>query len=150
MTDESLDYAGFWRRVAAYVIDNSILYFVYIQVYAFVLSPAIIRMQMNDSMPLTEYVLYGVSAALSMLILQWAYFIAMEASPLQASCGKLLAGLYVTNLEGERISLAQANGRFFGKILSSLIVCVGFVMAAFTHKKQALHDMMANTLVLKK
>ncbi len=74
----------------------------------------------------------------------------MEASPLKASCGKLLAGLYVTNLEGGRISLAQANSRFFGKFLSALILCVGFVMAVFTHQKQALHDMIAYTLVLKK
>jgi uncharacterized RDD family membrane protein YckC len=59
-------------------------------------------------------------------------------------------GLKVTDLQGERLSFARATGRYFGKIVSSLILLVGFMMAGWTEKKQALHDIMAGTLVVKK
>jgi uncharacterized RDD family membrane protein YckC len=56
-------------------------------------------------------------------------------------------GLVVTDLDGQRISFGKASGRHFGKIISSLILCIGFIMAGFTERKQALHDIMAGTLV---
>jgi uncharacterized RDD family membrane protein YckC len=74
----------------------------------------------------------------------------MESSPQQATLGKMALGLKVTDLQGERLSFARATGRYFGKIVSSLILFVGFMMAGWTEKKQALHDIMAGTLVVKK
>ena len=59
-------------------------------------------------------------------------------------------GLQVTDLEGRRISFGRASGRFFGKIISAMILYIGFMMAGFTEKKQALHDMIAGTLVIRK
>ena len=73
----------------------------------------------------------------------------MESSSWQATLGKKVLGLVVVDENGQRISLAKGIGRYFGKILSALIVLIGFIMVAFTEKKQGLHDMLAGTLVLK-
>jgi uncharacterized RDD family membrane protein YckC len=75
----------------------------------------------------------------------------LESSKWQATVGKSVMNLRVTNLEGRRISFGHATGRFFAKIVSSLIpLAIGYIMAAFTERKQALHDLIAGTLVLKK
>ena len=84
------------------------------------------------------------------LIITWCYYSGMESSPLQATLGKLLVGIYVTDLEENLITFGKATGRFFGKIISSLILTIGYWLAGFTEKKQALHDMLAGCLVLKK
>ena len=60
-----------------------------------------------------------------------------------------LLGLKVTDLAGNRITFARASGRFFGKILSGMILGIGFLMAGFTARKQALHDILAGCLVLR-
>ncbi|HRU62302.1 MAG TPA: RDD family protein, partial [Bacteroidia bacterium] len=57
-------------------------------------------------------------------------------------------GLRVTDLNGERITFLRATGRYFGKIISGMILYIGFIMAAFTEKRQALHDLMAECLVV--
>ena len=72
----------------------------------------------------------------------------MEASSKKATLGKMALGLIVTDVNGVRLSFGRASGRYFGKILSGLILNIGFIMAAFTEKKQALHDILAGTLVL--
>jgi uncharacterized RDD family membrane protein YckC len=85
------------------------------------------------------------------LILMWLYFAGMESSARQATFGKSVMSLRVTNYEGQRISFGHATGRFFSKIVSGLIpFAIGYIMAGFTEKKQALHDLIAGTLVLRK
>jgi uncharacterized RDD family membrane protein YckC len=75
----------------------------------------------------------------------------MESSERQATFGKSVMSLRVTNYEGQRISFGHATGRFFAKIVSGMVpLAIGYIMAAFTEKKQALHDLIAGTLVLKK
>ncbi|MFA5649466.1 MAG: RDD family protein, partial [Bacteroidales bacterium] len=64
--------------------------------------------------------------------------------------GKIAVGIKVTNLNGNRISFAQATGRYFARIISNITLLVGYIMAGFTLKKQALHDMISNCLVVKK
>jgi uncharacterized RDD family membrane protein YckC len=91
-----------------------------------------------------------IRVAIISAILQWLYFSLMESSVWQATVGKKLLGLTVTDLEGRRISFGRATGRYFAKIISSLILFIGYMMAGFTEKKQALHDMIAGTLVLRK
>lgn len=60
-------------------------------------------------------------------------------------------GLIVTDMQGRRVTFARASGRFFAKIITNLIpLWIGYIMAGFTEKKQALHDMIASCLVLKK
>jgi uncharacterized RDD family membrane protein YckC len=78
------------------------------------------------------------------------YYALLESSTWQGTLGKRALGLEVTDLEGRRISFGRATGRFFAKIISALILWIGFIMAGFTEKKQALHDMIAGTLVIRK
>src|SRR6185503_12528829 len=78
----------------------------------------------------------------------WLYQTLMESSKLQATLGKMALGLRVTDLDGNRISWGRANARYFASILSMMTLYIGYIMAAFTQKKQALHDMVAGTLVL--
>jgi uncharacterized RDD family membrane protein YckC len=75
----------------------------------------------------------------------------MESSNRQATLGKMALGLIVTDLEDRPVTFARATGRFFSKIITGLIpLGIGYAMAGFTEKKQALHDMIASTLVLRK
>jgi uncharacterized RDD family membrane protein YckC len=83
------------------------------------------------------------------IIGSWAYYALMESSSMQATLGKKALGMIVTDLEGRRVSLGKATGRFFGKILSGLILGIGYIMIGFTERKQGLHDMLAGTLVYK-
>ena len=84
------------------------------------------------------------------LFLGWLYFSLMESSPTQGTLGKMALGIKVTDLEGNQVGFGKATGRYFGKIISTLILLMGFIMVAFTEKKQGLHDMMAGCLVVNK
>ena len=77
----------------------------------------------------------------------WLYYALFESSSWQATPGKSLLGLYVTDLQGRPITFARATIRHFAKIISSLTFLVGYILAGFTEKKQALHDMIASCLV---
>ena len=81
--------------------------------------------------------------------MNWLYYASMESSSAQATLGKMAVGVKVTDDSGARIGSGCATGRYFGKIVSALILLVGYMMAGWTEKKQVLHDMMAGTLVVK-
>jgi len=83
------------------------------------------------------------------LVAGWLYFSLCESSSWQGTVGKKVLGLRVTDMNGHRIGFGKATGRYFGKILSGLILGVGFIMIAFSEQKQGLHDMLAGTLVVK-
>jgi uncharacterized RDD family membrane protein YckC len=131
-------YAGFWRRLLAYLIDSLLLSGVQIS-----LAAGVILMAPNDFRAVAN--LAPVSAALS-----WAYFALMESSPLGATVGKYALGLYVTDAHGDPISFVRASARYWLKIASTLLLMLGWFMAGFTPRKQALHDLIASTLVLRK
>jgi len=84
------------------------------------------------------------------LMMNWIYYAALESSVWQATIGKKVLGLTVTDLAGNRITFGRASGRFFGMLLSGFILGIGFLMAGFTERKQALHDMIAGCLVIRK
>jgi len=94
----------------------------------------------------------GVSAAIQILglVVAWLYSALMESSASQATLGKMAMGLRATDMEGNRISFARATGRHFAKLLSMIILFIGYMLAGWTEKKQALHDMLAGTLVVRK
>jgi uncharacterized RDD family membrane protein YckC len=69
---------------------------------------------------------------------------------MQATVGKMALGIVVTDLQGRRISWARANARYWAHLITGLTFGVGYLMVAFTQKKQALHDIIAGTLVVKK
>ncbi len=139
-------YAGFWIRFLAYFID-SLLTTVVLLALGTVLGVLIVASgaeENGEMLALAQAMLRIVS-----IIVGWIYFSWLESSPWQGTLGKKMLGLRVTDLNGNRISFGKASGRYFGKILSGLILLIGFVMVAFTEKKQALHDQLAGTLVVK-
>ena len=79
----------------------------------------------------------------------WLYFALQESSVYQATLGKRALNIYVMDMYGHRVTFGQATGRYFGKILSG-ILCIGYIMVAFTERKQGLHDLLAGTLVMRK
>ncbi len=82
------------------------------------------------------------------LLIRWLYFAIMESSSYQATFGKQLLDIKVTDMEGKRISFWRATIRYFAKILSGMIFYLGYLMIGFTEKKQGLHDIIAGTLVV--
>ncbi len=139
-----LKYAGFWRRFVAYVID---CIFISIVVLGAVTVVAKIFGVHTGNLLVNLSPKVKVSIG---ILAHWLYWALMESSPQQATLGKMALGLRVTDLQGERLSFARASGRYFGKIISYLILCIGFMMSGWTEKKQALHDIMAGTLVVQK
>src|SRR5258708_30605119 len=129
-------YAGFWRRLAAYLIDGLLLAAV-----QSVLAVGVLMMAPRDLYALAN--LAPVSAAMS-----WAYFALFESSPMRATVGKYAVGLYISDMHGDPITFRHGPAPYFLKILSSLTLMVGWFMAAFTLRTQALHDVLPDTLVL--
>ncbi len=157
----NVTYAGFWLRFVAYLVDGLILGFA---IMAFCI-PFFFLM---GGVPLLEslprygherfepwqfagfltiiFVLIGVS-----LLVKWLYFAYLESGEKQATWGKQALGIYVTDLAGNPISFGKASGRFFAKIITGLIpFAIGYIMAGFTERRQALHDMIASCLVLRR
>jgi len=157
-----MTYAGFWKRFAAYLIDGIILTVVSWLVILPVLGLIGIgasSMEYSEEMVMDEEAAAGLAALVAggMMMLfvviaaaGWLYFALMESSSKQGTLGKMALSIIVTDMNGNRLTFGRATGRYFGKILSGLIFYIGFIMAAFTEKKQALHDMIAGCLVVNK
>jgi uncharacterized RDD family membrane protein YckC len=104
-----------------------------------------------DSIPTSHMVLIGfvvLYLSIISLIVPWFYYSGLESSKWQATVGKRVLNMKVTDLEGHRISFARATGRYFAKIISSLIFLIGYFMIGWTRRKQGLHDKLADTLVV--
>jgi len=121
-------YAAFWERFVAQVIDAVILSVATGTVFT---------------------ATFGAGMAIGFFA-PWLYEAFMTSSEWQATVGKRVMSIVVTDLNGNRMSFARATGRHFAKYISVFLLGIGFVIAAFTAKKQALHDMIAETLVMKR
>ncbi|HEU5126315.1 MAG TPA: RDD family protein [Verrucomicrobiae bacterium] len=131
-------YSGFWRRVIAILID-----WVLLCVFAWPIVKAMISLLPAD--PLRP-VIYGVN-----VLFAWIYFSSFESSTIQATPGKFLLNIRVTDMQWKRINFLRATIRHFGKVVSALPLGIGFLSAASTTgKRQALHDGIAGTLVIRK
>jgi uncharacterized RDD family membrane protein YckC len=145
-----MNYAGFWTRFLAALIDGIVLFIV-----AIILGFIVGLVFGGGSAAATGDASAGIGAATLIAqvlsaVIGWLYYALQESSDKQATLGKQAMGIRVTDLNGGQISFGKATIRHFGKYLSSLILLIGYIMAAFTEKKQALHDIIAGTLVLKK
>lgn len=142
-------HAGFWLRFVAMIID-SVAFMVMFFVVA-LLAGIVLGISMGGRSPDTKDVeLIGNLIGIAMgLIFPWLYYAFFEASGWQATPGKKILGLRVTDLSGAPIGFGRASGRFWGKMVSYMILYIGFFMAGWTEKKQGLHDMMAGTLVVR-
>jgi len=157
--NKEMSYAGFWLRFAAHLID----YFILQTVVGVLSLPFIFGMitgiiaAAKDINGGTEAIaILGVIFSFIMLIaaisivVGWLYFGLMESSKQQGTVGKMAVGIIVTDIDGNRISFARATGRYFGKMISNMTIYIGYIMAGFTERKQALHDIMSDCLVIKK
>jgi uncharacterized RDD family membrane protein YckC len=154
-----VEYAGFWVRFLAFLIDNVVMGIAFF----LILIPLIFLtrfgsflegfhpdQEMNDA---NIFMLIGIIFLIATvsLLLTWLYHALMESSEWQATLGKKALGLVVTDMAGNRVSFARSTGRHFGKLLTNLVPAfIGYIMAGFTDKKQALHDMLAGCLVLRR
>ncbi len=155
------NYAGFWMRFLALIIDGIIISIV----RAFLILPFLAMLgisfatgfenfdpeNMEELIPFIATVIAaGAALALVSTIIWVLYGTFMESSKYQATVGKLALGLTVTDMNGGKLDFSKALVRNLGKLLSNFIFLIGYIMAAFTEKKQGLHDIIAGTLVVQK
>jgi uncharacterized RDD family membrane protein YckC len=159
----SNNYAGFWLRFVAYIIDyiiiqilQSFLIFPLFAMLGFGFATASFNWDFDY---MSDEELFALIAAfvgamgtiiVVSLIIQILYYALMEASKYQATLGKLALGLKVTDLNGEPLDFGRAVLRNIGKIISGMLLFIGYIIAGLTEKKQALHDMIASALVVRK
>ncbi|MFD3260893.1 RDD family protein [Paenibacillus lentus] len=145
-------YAGFWKRFVACILDSFIAYILgfSLTILEFLLNMLLGR-EMGSSTRdpgLFKTIIFFLRIPCYILI-PWLYYAILESSKLQGTLGKKALGIVVVDQHYHRVSFGRASGRFWCKILSSVFF-VGFIIAGFTEKKQALHDIIANTYVAKK
>ncbi len=138
-------YGGFWIRVVAAFIDTIILGVVVAPIH--IIFGGLGLAGMMSGLPhLPLAILGGALAKIVFVFGSWLYEALMESSSYQATLGKMILGMKVTDLNGNRISFERATGRHFAKWLS-LIFFIGYIMVGLSERKQGLHDLLAGTLV---
>jgi uncharacterized RDD family membrane protein YckC len=142
------EYAGFWRRTLAFIID-----FVLINIVAWILlvpPSAVLGFTMDGIVPAEHLgAVVQIFGYLLGLLLSWLYFTLLESSRWQATVGKKVLGLRVADQMHRRIGFGRANARYWSKNLSALIFGTGFLMIGLSARKQGLHDRIASTIVLR-
>lgn len=130
-------YGHFLSRFGAYLVD----YFIILVLFAVI---GVVLAQSGNRGPEQ-----GGKTLLLFFCSAWLYKALLESSAWQATLGKKLFSIKVTDLDGNRIGFGRATGRFFAQLLSQISFTIGYLMAAFTERRQALHDMIAGTIVVK-
>ncbi len=141
LSDKKEVYASFWERLAAAFLDGLVL-----MVINFFVSFLFEDDDYDIKFPATDF---NVINPLIKIIVGWLYTALQECSPVRATLGKRAMGLQVTDLYGARISFLRATGRYFSKLLSALILFIGYFMMIWDDRKQTLHDKIAGTLVVR-
>ncbi|HEX8339679.1 MAG TPA: RDD family protein [Tepidisphaeraceae bacterium] len=139
-------HVGFWWRVLAYIIDYLVLL-----VPGFLINlifQGVAGAVGRDATPVQIAVI--VTNMIVSISLWWLYFALMESSARQGTLGKMAIGAIVTDEAGGRIGFGHATARYFSKILSGIILCIGFMMVGWTQRKQGLHDILAKTFVVRR
>lgn len=156
-------YAGFWMRLVAAIIDGLVIGVANWIILAPIL--AAIGFSAAGGFPFSGFNSgdeMDVAALVAMIsamfgiawivrnIVEILYHSLMESSKFQGSLGKMALGIIVTDMNGGKLDFTKALIRNVSKIISTMICFIGYILAGFTEKKQALHDMIAGTLVVKK
>ena len=141
-------YAGFWRRLAAFIID-----FIAAGIMAYsvaVVGALLIGLPSGERFDGAAVTIAAIWICASYLIVPWLYWALMEKSSGQATLGKRALGIIVSDIKGRRITFMRGTLRYWAKLISFLLLLVGFVLAGFTPRKQALHDIISSCLVVKR
>lgn len=151
--EAALEYAGFWRRFAAAFLDGIVLWAVSVPFFVLWILPHF-GLTVDQFETLTSerqmeigggYLLYGIVT----LLTEFMYFALFESSRRRATLGRIALGIQVVDVHGQRIHLGRALGRRLARFLSSLTIGIGFLVQLFTRRRQALHDTVAGTLVVR-
>jgi uncharacterized RDD family membrane protein YckC len=149
-------YGGFWIRVLAVMIDGILINCVLWPIMAILGSMGALGVGSMSRNPEDAAAAITLLAGMLLIlvpiifILSWLYEAFLTSSSWQGTIGKRILGLKVVDEAGRPIGFGRATGRHFAKILSSMLLGIGYIMAAFTDKKRALHDMIAGTVVMKR
>ena len=158
-TSTSITYAGFWLRLVAAIIDNIVLWVPTVPLVFLMfatLLPSIAFSRDNPALFIASFLPRIIFFVVLLLAMRWLYWALMESSTWQATLGKKALGLYVADLAGARITFGKASGRFWsGRGLSmvplgNLYYLIDCICCGFSEKKQAVHDMIAGCLVMRK
>jgi uncharacterized RDD family membrane protein YckC len=141
-------FAGFWLRAVAYLIDTLLISLVF-GLIASIYPSTFIKFP-DAAVSLTSLPQLTPTAFIITITATWLYYTMFEASIWQATPGKRVMRLYVADLNGQRVTFARAAARNIAKMISSLTFLVGYLVAGFTERKQALHDILASCLVLRR
>lgn len=141
-------YSGFWRRFGALVIDDIVFTVGFYAVAFLVAAVTAAAFSKSAGVGAREWII--VVVVVGVVLAPWFYYAGMESSSLQGTLGKLVIGIKVTDLEGKRVTFGRATGRFFAHILSGITLGIGYALVVFTSHRQALHDMIAGTLVVRR
>lgn len=146
-------YGGFWLRFVAYLIDSAVVNIALTPVIAIIMASYFaahhgLVQDPSQGPDASFFVVVGLVAVLAFAGI-WLYDAWMTSSSKQGTLGKMAFRMKVTDTQGARLSFAHATGRFFAKMISGFTMGIGYIMAGFTERKQALHDMIAGTLVMR-
>ena len=133
-----MSYAGFWKRFVAHTVDCVVLTVAMDAIWP--------RLQLLSEVVEGSVFFQG----LLQIGLWWLYFAGMESTTPQGTLGKMMLGIKVTDIPGNRITFVDATFRHFGKVFSALPFFAGFFMAGFTRRKQAFHDWMTGCVIVNK
>lgn len=135
--DQDTMYAGFWARLIAWILDYAIVLLI------------LVGIGIATATAITDVAMLEIATSVLTVLVPLLYWPALESSSRQATLGKRIMGLRVTGLDGNRLSFSRAFLRHLAKMLSSITLGIGFLMAAFTARKQALHDFIPGSLVVR-
>lgn len=135
-----VEYAGFWLRFGAYLIDSVLL----LIVDGLLAVPAVLFVENWES---AEVTVAALGWYIAVLIIAVAYFTYFESSTAQATPGKRAVGIFVADRDGNRITGFRAFGRYWARVLSFMVLYLGVLLIGFTDQKEGLHDILAGTLV---
>ena len=154
-----VEYAGFWLRSLAFLFDNVVMGLGFVLIVIPLIFLTGLRGFIGEIHPnedMSDAGIFGLIgflflAATASLVFTWLYHALMESSEWQATLGKKALGLVVTDMAGQRVSFGRSTRRHFAKIITNMVPAfIGYLMAGFTEKKQALHDMIAGCVVLRR
>ena len=156
-------YAGFWLRFAAYIIDQFVIGIAgLILAVPFIIAIVAFGINLSVMNNTSDFFDHGglmmiggiiglvVLVALLSVVMKWLCYALMESSKYGGTIGKMAVSIKVVDLEGNRISFGRATGRYFSRIITNMTLLIGYILAGVTQKKQALHDMIASCLVIRK
>ena len=139
-----MNYASFWKRAAAYLVDCFIVTGVSYPIQIIVTLIFVLLFGNSKAATLMQQ-LFSLLLSATMFV---AYYVWTESTVWQATVGKRIFNLKVTDLNGQRLTFLRSLGRNAGKLLSGFLLGIGFLFCLWTEKKQCMHDLLADCLVI--